>query len=134
MSQEIVDVVRRWFDRLDAGDPAPDLCSPDIEFRNWSESLTYGPYHGHDGLHRWWHEVHDPDVGTEIRLFRLEEIIEVDEVSVVTVQRAHARARFTGLEADYRWGAVISVRGGKIASALGYSTPEEAKRAAGLSE
>lgn len=134
MSRETLDVVRRWFDRLDAGDPAPDLCSPDIEIRNWSESLTYGPYHGHDGLHRWWREVHDPDVATDIRMFRLEEIIEVDETSVVTVQRAHGRARFTELEADYRWGAVISVREGKIVSAFGYSTPEAAKQAAGLSE
>jgi ketosteroid isomerase-like protein len=133
MSEETVDVVRRWFDRLDAGDPAPDLCSPEIEIRNWSESLNPGPYHGHDGLHRWWREAHDPDAG-EARLFRLEEIIEVDETSVVTVQQAHARARYTGLETDYRWGAVISVREGKIASAFGYPTPEAAKQAAGLSE
>jgi ketosteroid isomerase-like protein len=134
MSQETVDVVRRWFDRLDAGDPAPDLCSPDIEIRNWSESMTPGPYHGHDGLHRWWREANDPDVVADIRWFRLEEIIEVDETSVVAVQRAHARARYTGLEADLRWGAVVSVRGGKIVSAFGYSTPEAAKQAAGLRE
>jgi hypothetical protein len=33
MSQENVEIVRGWFARLSAGNPAPDLCDPRIEWR-----------------------------------------------------------------------------------------------------
>ena len=43
-----------------------------------------------------------------------------------------ARARHTGIELDRMWGAVVTVRQGKIASYVGYPSPEEAKGAAGI--
>jgi ketosteroid isomerase-like protein len=134
MSEETVDVVRRWFDRLETGDPGVELCSPDIEIRNWSESPTPGPFHGHKGVRRWWRGVNDPDIGTDIQMFSLEEVIEVDEHRVVTVQRARGRGRSTGIEIDRPWGAVVTVGDGRVISAVGYATPDDAKQAAGLSE
>jgi ketosteroid isomerase-like protein len=132
MSQENVEIVRRWFEGFNMGEVSPELCDPEIEIRNWSGSLTAGPYRGHDGLRRWWKELHDPDVAVELRPFQVEEIIDVDAERVVVVQRMTGRARYTGIELDLMWGAVVTVRGGKIASAAGYPTPEEAKQAAGL--
>ncbi len=127
-------VVRRWFERLAAGDPAPDLCNTEIEIRNWAESPVPGPYVGHEGVREWFRGVNDPDMGVEIQLFELEEVIEVDKERVVTIQRATGRGRASGLEVDQRWGSIISVRDGKISSASGYPTPEQALAAAGLAE
>jgi ketosteroid isomerase-like protein len=134
MSQEIVEVIRGWFARLSAGDPAPDLCDPAIEIRNWEESPVPGPYRGHDGLRKWWKDVNDPDMGIEIRFFELERIVDIDESHVVTIQRATGRGRSSGLEIDQSWGSIIGVRDGKITSATGYPTPEEALEAAGVRE
>ena len=135
MSQEAVDVVRRWSDRLEAGDPGVELCSPDIEIRNWPESPIPGPFQGHDGVRRWWDAVTDPDAGMDVQLFCLQEVIEVDEHRVVAIQRARARGRSSGVEiVDRLWGAVVTVRDGRVISAMGYATPDEAKHAAGLPE
>ena len=60
MSQEDVEIVRRWFEGLNLGKPSPELCDSQIEIRNWAESPAPGPYRGHEGLQRWWKEVHDP--------------------------------------------------------------------------
>jgi ketosteroid isomerase-like protein len=133
MSEETVEIVRTYFARLGSGDPAPDLCDPEIEIRNWAESPVPGPYHGHEGLHQWWREIHDPDMGFEIELFDLEEVFEVDEDRVVTIQRATGRGRASGIQVDQRWGSIISVRNGKIRSAHGFPSREQALRAAGLS-
>ena len=43
MSQENVEVVRRWFERLAAGDPAPEFCDPGIEIRNWADMPPPAP-------------------------------------------------------------------------------------------
>lgn len=37
---------------LERGDPAPELCDPEIQITNWAESPVTGPYHGHEGLRR----------------------------------------------------------------------------------
>ncbi len=134
MSEENVEVVRRWFARLSAGDPAPDLCDPGIEVRNWPESPVPDPYHGHDGLRKWWREVNDPDIGFEIKMFELEDVVGIDEERVLTAQRATGRGRTSGFEIDQRWGAIIGVHDGKVGSAVGYPTVEAAREAAGLAE
>ena len=128
-------MVRRWAERLEAGDPGVELCSPDIEIRNWPESPIPGPFHGHDGVRRWWDAVNDLDVATDIQLFSLQEIIEVDEHRVVVINRARVRGRSSGIEmVDRLWGGVITARDGRVISAMGYATPDDAKHAAGLSE
>jgi len=134
MSEENVKAVRRWFARLGAGDPAPDLCDPEIEIRNWAESPVPGPYYGHEGLRKWFRDVNDPDMGLDIQLFELEDVVEVEDGRVLTTQRATGRGRSSGLAVDQRWGSIIGLRDGRIASAFGYPTPEEALEAAGLSE
>ena len=133
MSQENVEIlVRRWFDRLAAGDPAPELCHGEIEIRNWAESPVPGPYTGHSGVQAWWGAVNDPDIGVEIQMFKLEEIVPVDNKCVVTIQRATGRGRYSGFEVDQQWGSVITVEDGRIRSAVGFASPEAALKAAGL--
>jgi hypothetical protein len=112
MSQENVEVVRHWFERLAAGDPAPEFCDPGIEIRNWAEMPTPGPYYGHEGLHEWWTDVNDADPLTGFQLFELVDVLVVDDERVVTVQRARGKARYSEID----------------------PTPADAKAAAGLAE
>ena len=129
MSGDAEAIVRRWFEALQRGDPAPALCDPEIEIRNWAEFPLPGPYHGHDGLQRWWDDV--ADAFEEFR-WTLKSVEPIDADRCLTVQRIAGRFRHTGIETDGAWGAIVTVRDGKILSAVGYSTPRRARRAAGL--
>jgi len=134
MSESAEEIVREWFAHLVKGDSAPDLCHPEIEIRNWSESPVPGPYYGHDGVRAWFSDVNDIDMGVDIQWFELEDVLRIDPARLVTIQRATGRGRSSGLEVDQRWGSILAVRDGKIVSAIGYPTPEQALEAAGLSE
>ena len=129
MSEDSVAVVTRWYDALQGGDPAPALCHPEIEITNWAEFPVRGPYRGHDGVRRWWDDV--SDVFEEMR-WEPQSIEAIDEQRCLTIQRVAGRFRHTGIEMDFAWGAVVEVRDGKILSAIGYPSPREARRAAGL--
>jgi ketosteroid isomerase-like protein len=129
VKDENVDTIRRWFSALAEGDPAPELCDPEIEIRNWAESPIPGPYFGHDGLARWWSDVAD---AFEDVSMQLKDIEAIDDHRCLTVQRLVGRFRTTGIVVDGAWGAIVTVRRGKVLSAVGYATPRRARRAAGL--
>ena len=129
MKDDTVETVQRWFDALQRGDPAPELCDPEIEIRNWEEFPIPGPYHGHDGLQHWWDDVADAFEEFQWTLLSVEPI---EENRCLTVQRISGRFHHTGIETDAAWGSIITVRDGKILSAVGYSTPRQARHAAGL--
>jgi ketosteroid isomerase-like protein len=129
VKDENVDTIRRWFSALAEGDPAPEMCDPEIEIRNWAESPIPGPYFGHDGLAQWWSDVAEAfdDVSMQLK-----DIEAIDEHRCLTVQRLVGRFRTTDIVVDGAWGAIFAVRRGKILSAVGYATPRRARRAAGL--
>ena len=129
MSDESVETVRRWFNALAEGDPAPEICDPEIEIRNVDEFPIPGPYFGHDGLTQWWSDV--ADAFEEVH-FELQDIEAIDEQRCLTVQRLVGKFRTTGIEVDGGWAAIVTVRNGRILSAVGYATPRRARRAAGL--
>ena len=131
MSAENVELVRRWFEGLARGDLGPEICDEEILIRNWDESPIRGPYHGHAGLRQWWADFDDAfeDVHLELK-----EAIDVDDERVVTAQHVVGRFRLTGIEVDGPFGAIVTVRDGKIVSAIGYASPGRAKKAAGLSK
>jgi ketosteroid isomerase-like protein len=122
-----VGAARRWFAALERGDPAPELCDPDVEVRNWDDAPITGPYFGHDGLFQWWDDV--ADAFEDVR-FELLEIEPIDDRRCLTIQRLVGRFRRTGIEVDGAWGAIVTVRDGKILSAMGYATPGRARKAA----
>ena len=131
MAADDVELVRRWFDGLRRGDVSPDLCNADIEIRNWRESPNPGPYHGHDGVRRWWQDTQD--AFEDVR-FELVDVLDLGEGRVLTTQRIVGRFRLTGIDLDHHWGSIVSVREGKIASAVGYVSVGSARRAAGLAD
>jgi ketosteroid isomerase-like protein len=126
-SNGAVAVVRRWFSALERGDPAPELCDPEIEIRNWDEAPITGPYFGHEGVHQWWADV--ADAIDDVR-FELLELSPIDDTRCLTIQHLRGRFRSTGIEVEGAWGAIVTVRDGKILSAMGYATPGRAKKAA----
>ena len=104
MNDDNVETIRRWFAALERGDPAPDLCHPDIEVTD-----AFQEFH-----------------------WELKSIEAVDDRRCLTVQRIVGRFRHTGIDLDFAWGSIVTVSDGKIPSAVGYATPKRAKRAARL--
>jgi ketosteroid isomerase-like protein len=131
MSEENVQLVRRWLAGLARGKLAPELCDSELRIENIAESPITGPYHGHEGLRRWWVDV--SDAFEEIR-FEVEKLIDVDDERVLSVQRIVGRFRRTGIAIDAPWASLIWVRDGKVTRAVGYASQRRALKAAGLRE
>jgi ketosteroid isomerase-like protein len=129
VSEANVQTIRLWFSSLQRGDPAPEICDPEVEITNWAESPIPGPYYGHEGLRRWWDDL--GDAFEELR-WEPQSLDSIDDDRCLTVQRLVGRFRHTGIEMDAAWGSIVTLRDGKILSAVGYATPGEARRAAGL--
>jgi ketosteroid isomerase-like protein len=126
---EDVRLVREWFEGFERAELGLHICDPEIEIRNWAEFPITGPYRGHEGVRHWWDDI---DEAFDELQWELLDLIDAGDGRVVTIQRFRGRFRLTGLETNFAWGAVITVREGKIASAHGYPSPRRAKEAAGL--
>ena len=130
MSQENMDVVRRAWESVSShGDLPFELWDEDLRMENMPEFPIQGPYDGHKGLARWRQDI--SEVIEDLR-FDVEEVIDLDEERVLTVQRALGRGSHTGLEIDVLWASVLTLREGRIVHAQGYWTPEQAREAVGL--
>jgi hypothetical protein len=54
MSQENVEIVRRWWEGFNAdGMPPLALCDEEIEIRNPPDFPVSGRFQGYDGVRRW---------------------------------------------------------------------------------
>ena len=129
MKSDNLELVTRWFRGLERGELTPEICHPEIVIRNWDESPLRGPYHGHDGLRKWWSDF--AEVIEDAR-FELLEVIELEDGRIVTTQNLTGKFRLTGIEVEGPWGSIVTVRDKKIGSATGYASPGRAKKAAGL--
>ena len=134
MSEENVEVVRRWWEGFNEdGMPPLVLCDEEIEIRNPPDFPVRGLYQGHDGVRRWRDQVFD--IFDDARV-EPEDIVDVhgDGTTVLMLLRATGTASHTGIKVDYEWAAVWTVRDGKVLSAQGYLNRAEALEAAGLRE
>ena len=130
MSPGDVEVVRSWFESLARGELPFELCDPEIVIRNWEGSPVRGPYRGHAGVRQWWADFAEVIENARIEL---KEAIDLGGGRIVTAQHLVGRFRLTGIEVDGPFGSITTVRVGRIASATGYATPGQAKKAAGMS-
>jgi ketosteroid isomerase-like protein len=126
MSEDAVEVVRRWGEALQAGEMAESLWDPDLEIVNAEGWALEATYHGHEGLRRWWHDL---DEAFSDFALQVEEIERVDDARVLTAQRFVGTFRTTGIPFDAPWAAVITVRDGRILRAVGYVSKRRALRA-----
>jgi ketosteroid isomerase-like protein len=64
--------------------------------------------------------------------FELVEVRDCGDGVTVTSQRIVGRFRLTGIDLDHTWGSIVKVKSGRIASARGFRTPDQARRAVGI--
>src|SRR5262245_38258495 len=124
-----MDVARRWFEGVANGELPFELSDPELRIDNVPNFPTRGPYHGHEGFRRWWHDI--AEAFAELH-FELEKMIEVDDERILAVHRMVGRFRSTDLPVDTLWASLISVRNGKVTGAVGYASEGRARGAAGL--
>jgi ketosteroid isomerase-like protein len=135
MSGRNVEVVRGLYAALSGGDldTILDGWHPDGVYR---AALTQavegdaGAYRGHDGLRRWWNDVHESweDISVDI----LEMEAAGDSVHVEFVVRG--RGIGSGIALEQKQFQVFELRDGKVIEAQDYVSREEALRAMGRSE
>jgi ketosteroid isomerase-like protein len=132
MSQKNVSVVRRWWEGFNEdGMPPLALCDEEIQIRMPQDFPVRGLYEGHDGVRRWRDEVFD--VFDDPRV-EAEEIVDVhgDGTTVLMLLRATGIASYSELKVNYEWGAIWTIRDGKVLRAQGYLNRADALEAAGL--
>jgi ketosteroid isomerase-like protein len=132
MARENVDVVRRVLKRLRDGglDVALGDIAPDAEL-DWSDSDApdSGVYHGHAAWRAW---LNGREEGLGELRFEAMEVIDAPPDAVVTVARALARGRASGVEVDSLGAAVWTLRNGTVTRLTVYQTRARALHAAGL--
>jgi ketosteroid isomerase-like protein len=106
---------------------APEFVWDMSTFRNWPERQTYEGIEGAREFMAAWQGAWD-DWKLEV-----EELHPAGD-KVVAIVRQRGRAKATGMPVDMHFGQVWTFRDGKQVRMEMYSTPEEALRAAGLSE
>ena len=134
MSQENVEVVRRSFQafadrRLDA---MAEFLDPDIVWRAAEGAIDdVGEMRGLAAVRRYAQEGFDTfdDVS-----FVVEELRDVGDDRVLSIQRLKGRAKLSGIEIELRYASVNAVRDGKIVRVREYLSVEDALKAVGLEE
>ena len=129
-----MEIVRRWWEGFNEdGMPPLALCDEEIEIRNPPDFPVRGPFEGHDGVRRWRNQVFETFENPRVEPTRIVDV-HGDGKTVLMLLRATGTASHTGIEIDYEWGAVWTIREGKLLRAQGYMSPAAALEAAGLSE
>jgi len=118
MSQQNVEMVRRWFAAIAEGELAADLWDADLVVDNIPEFPVTGPYRGYDGLQRWWDDLAEVVEGARVQL---DEATRLDDERVLTIQRLVGDMAYTRIPVDAPWAAIWIVRRGKLCRGSGCS-------------
>jgi ketosteroid isomerase-like protein len=134
MSQENVEVVRDYLKAFtDEGlEAAAEFWHPDIDWRAAEGAIDdAGEIHGTEAMRRYAHDWLDTfdDI-----TFSFEELLDVGDDRVVTVQRLAGRAKLSGIETGLGFAVLYTIRDGKIVRGREYNEKAEALKAAGLQE
>jgi uncharacterized protein len=135
MSQENVEIVRRIYGAAARRDTESvlELYDPDVEWEMPGPAgrmIGEGVYRGHEGLRRWFREWYEAWETVE------EEIVELIDAGeqVISVVTARGRGRASGVEIDWQYASVWTIRDGKIARVVVLPSRDKALEAAGLPE
>jgi ketosteroid isomerase-like protein len=134
MSQENVEVVRRMLQAFADGglDAMAEFWDPDIDWRAAEGAIDdVGEMHGPVVVRRYiqdWIDTFD-DFGVVV-----EELRDVGDDRVLSIQRLKGQAKLSGAETDLRYALVSTVRDGKVVRAREYLNAEDALEAVGLRE
>jgi ketosteroid isomerase-like protein len=132
MSRENVEVVRRAFAEFERGNFwVPECFDPNVRVV-WLDALAVGEPEsvGLEGLSRGIKRWVEP---FEHVTMRAERIIDAgDQVVVIAAWRG--RGKRSGADSEWRYGAVWTLRDGKVTSVVSYRDPADALEAVGLRE
>lgn len=130
MSQENARVLDQMYDAVRRGDldRFVALHDPNAEVIPLILDIEGGSYHGHEGLRRFWSEIHTafPDWHWEVERTEL-----YDEGALVTL-RICGRAKGSGVTIDQRAWHVVKLRHGTIVWWRVFRAEAEALKAAGV--
>lgn len=134
MSPENVEVVRSVLEAWQRDDFEAFLAGtdPTIEWHTVLERLVEGPesvYRGHEGIRRLWRFYR---TGLEHFEIEAQELRDVGDDRVVFLGRFWWRGLASGIESESPFGAVITVRDGKMIQSIDYLSHQEALEAVGL--
>jgi ketosteroid isomerase-like protein len=131
MSQETVEVVRKLYTEHERGNFAiQELLDPNIRVR-WPDiaggrAESVGLDDATETMLGWLRTFESVTLAAE-------RIIDAgDQVVSIAVWRARGKA--SGVDTEWRIGAVFTVRQGKVVSIVSYTDPDDALEAAGLRE
>ena len=129
MSQENVEVVRRFYEAILRGENARALAclAPDVDYGVLQEGLAHGPDEVRAMWERW--EGDWEGGGKTVA----EEFIDAGDQVVVTVHE-WGRGRASGIEVDVRVFNVFTVRDGMVLYKREFAERSEALKAAGLKD
>ena len=132
MSQENIEVVRRFVDAFRAHDVAAlvDLFTPDCELVALRSAFE-GTFRRRDGVRRWAESVYEAAPDTE---FLVEDVTPAPGGRVVLLGRQTGTATLGGAAFDSPIGAVLEFDAGLIERIVSFASHDDALEAAGLSE
>jgi len=130
MSQERVDLVRRTFERWNAGErePDPDIAHPDVVVHS---AMTNASYHGYDGLRRWIAEI---DEQFETWALAMDQFRDASNGRLLALGAVHVRGRTSRVEFDQPMGVLLTFAGERLIELRTIPDHAQALEAAGLRE
>jgi ketosteroid isomerase-like protein len=132
VSDRNAEIIRASIEAWNAGNQEDLLgyLAPDAEIRTLRSELEGRPYRGPEGFRR---AISDFEEDWEYVRFRLEEIEPSNDVVFVRCV-LETRGRGSGIELEMPIGWLWEFRDGLVIKLRTYSDPDEARRAAGLSD
>ena len=122
-------VLERFVDAINAGVIPDGLITPDFEIVNAESAVTDNVYYGREGGNRWRKDLFE--AFKDDARFSLRVDATTPEAAVVRC-RIVGEGAASGVPLDFRWMAVLSIRDGQVARAIGFNSREEAYREVGL--
>ena len=130
MSEENVEIVRRFYDALSREDWNTAFRDTDPDFEvTFEEGPRAGTHRGREALQE---VVDDLRAGFESWFLEPIEFVESGDRVVVLVDNRLRPKGGTAGELAYRNGFVFTIRNGAVLAVVGYPTPEKALEAVGL--
>jgi ketosteroid isomerase-like protein len=123
-----ISVVRAFADAITDRDveAAVALCHPEIEFFSLMAQLEARPYHGPEGIRRYFKDI---DATWEEWRVEVEQLVPAPDGRVVIVMSTHMRGRGSGLPFAERLANLWEFKDEKLWRATLYRDPAEALRA-----
>jgi ketosteroid isomerase-like protein len=130
MSQENVEIARRFVERANAGDFGWDQLDPDIVWVIDPPAFLAGTYHGHDGVRTL--VARFTEIFDEAR-YEIDELLDGGD-SVFALGRFRVRGAQSGATGTQQIAVVLKFRDGKLVAYRAFFDSERALDAAGLRE